>query len=471
VDYIFGFGVSLFDSCQIHTKRTNGYITASATPEYYEFGHVFKNCRLTTTPGISGIYLGRPWFPYANTIFYECWEPESIHAKGWKEWSGREETCIYREYNCFGPGSDTTQRSDFSTQLDISHADRYVTDTILAASNFPSDLGYMVDTAELMLLYRRFEESGYSDRADTILYAGRDSYPAYPEADWSPEYHSTIYSVIQSNAVPFLDSSYSKLNITGMLWDGNSLDGFRLDSTVYVVELPEGQTDFPVFEVVGEGVSTSTENPSAIPGNATVTATAGDRATGTSYKVYISSDSAWWSTLIEYIVLDYEDTIWIETGKEHYYSGLPHDITSIKSVKVKTKFPGQRYSSEKPGQIPGDVAVTVFAPNQSDSTVYKITVGVSSIISSVNHQQPAVKVYCNGANQITLQSEESIAGAVNFSLFDLSGRIVFEQNEINIASGKTSVETGNTKVPEGIYIYHIHNNSFRQSGKIIKTKK
>ena len=35
VDYIFGHTTTVFDSCQIHTERTGGYITAASTKEDY----------------------------------------------------------------------------------------------------------------------------------------------------------------------------------------------------------------------------------------------------------------------------------------------------------------------------------------------------------------------------------------------------------------------------------------------------
>jgi pectinesterase len=205
-DFIFGFGVTLFDSCQIHAVE-GGYLTASSTPQYYEFGHVFKDCRVTSDFDVSGgVYLGRPWFPYANTIFYECWLPEAVTPGGWQDWSGRGATCIYREYNNSGPGSDTTDRIDFAKQLDPSRADRYNIDTILAASNFPSGMGEVVDSMELWSMRNRFEASGYPARADTVLYAGRDYWPEYPTDDWSPAYYDSIYSIIREYTVPFMDS-------------------------------------------------------------------------------------------------------------------------------------------------------------------------------------------------------------------------------------------------------------------------
>jgi pectinesterase len=203
VDYIFGFGVTLFDSCQIHTID-DGYITAASTPQYYEFGYVFKDCWLTSkSTGSPDIYLGRPWFPYSNTIFFECWQTEDIFSVGWARWDGREQTCLYAEYNCSGPGFRPDRRVAFSEQLDPALAPRYQIDTIFAASNFPSDLGPEVDSIELWSMRDRFDASGYAQRADTILYAGRDFWPEYPTDDWSPVFYAPVHQVIKAYTQPF----------------------------------------------------------------------------------------------------------------------------------------------------------------------------------------------------------------------------------------------------------------------------
>lgn len=47
VDYIFGAATALFDRCELHNKRSRGYITAASTPEGTRFGYVFLDCRIT----------------------------------------------------------------------------------------------------------------------------------------------------------------------------------------------------------------------------------------------------------------------------------------------------------------------------------------------------------------------------------------------------------------------------------------
>ena len=52
----------------IHSKR-NSYVTAASTPKEAKYGYIFKHCKLTAEPGVDKVYLGRPWRPYAYTLF------------------------------------------------------------------------------------------------------------------------------------------------------------------------------------------------------------------------------------------------------------------------------------------------------------------------------------------------------------------------------------------------------------------
>ena len=125
VDYIFGHTTTFFDSCQIHTVRSSGYITAASTKEDYGFEYVFFNCRLTAPPDVKSVWLGRPWKLYAQTVFFQCIEYDNIRPTGWKTWDGRENTYYYAEYQCTGTGSDTTNRVDWGHQLSTADASRY----------------------------------------------------------------------------------------------------------------------------------------------------------------------------------------------------------------------------------------------------------------------------------------------------------------------------------------------------------
>ena len=77
----------LFTNC--YSKR-DSYITAASTPQSEEFGYVFKNCKLTAAPGVKKVYLGRPWRPYAATVFINCEFGNHIRPEGWHNWRNPE---------------------------------------------------------------------------------------------------------------------------------------------------------------------------------------------------------------------------------------------------------------------------------------------------------------------------------------------------------------------------------------------
>jgi pectinesterase len=71
VDFIFGTASAVFESCTIHSKG-KGYVTAHyRTSNEENTGFVFNRCRLTGE--VAGVYLGRPWRPYARVVFIESW--------------------------------------------------------------------------------------------------------------------------------------------------------------------------------------------------------------------------------------------------------------------------------------------------------------------------------------------------------------------------------------------------------------
>jgi pectinesterase len=154
VDYIYGWGITLFDSCQIHVIRDKGYMTAAATSKNYRFGFVFRTCKLTNSSAVSTYYLGRPWFPYAKTVFFTCNESAALNAAGWAAWAGREDSCYYREYKCTGGGSNTSRRVAFGKQLTDQEAKIYELDTIFSKNSSPQ--GPTADTAEVNAILRRF---------------------------------------------------------------------------------------------------------------------------------------------------------------------------------------------------------------------------------------------------------------------------------------------------------------------------
>lgn len=118
VDFIFGPSTAWFEDCTIHSKR-NSYVTAASTPKEAEYGYVFRHCKLTAAPDVTEVHLGRPWRPYAYTLFIECELGKHIVPAGWHNWrdSENEKTARYMEYKNTCEGADVSARVDWSRQL------------------------------------------------------------------------------------------------------------------------------------------------------------------------------------------------------------------------------------------------------------------------------------------------------------------------------------------------------------------
>ncbi|HTN38580.1 MAG TPA: pectinesterase family protein, partial [Arachidicoccus sp.] len=110
-DFIFGEATALFKKCIIKSL-SDSYITAAATTKRQHYGFVFDSCRLTSSPAVHKVYLGRPWRPYANVVFFHTWMGAHIRPEGWHNWGNKEneKTAFYAEYDNQGPGADISGR-------------------------------------------------------------------------------------------------------------------------------------------------------------------------------------------------------------------------------------------------------------------------------------------------------------------------------------------------------------------------
>lgn len=132
-DFIFGPATAWFERCIIHSRK-NSYITAASTVEDHEFGYVFNRCRLTAADGVESVYLGRPWRPYAATVFIRCELGSHILPEGWHNWDNpsNEKTARYAEYRNTGPGANTGTRVPWSRQLSRKEAKEYTVENVFA---------------------------------------------------------------------------------------------------------------------------------------------------------------------------------------------------------------------------------------------------------------------------------------------------------------------------------------------------
>lgn len=140
-DFIFGEATVVFQKCHIKSL-TNSFITAAATRPDQKFGYVFFDCKLTAAPGVKEAYLGRPWRPYAKTVFIRTEMGDHILPEGWNPWKGdlmfpdKEKTAFYGEYNSTGPGAVKQGRVSWSKQLSKREVKRYNLQEIFGSTDW-----------------------------------------------------------------------------------------------------------------------------------------------------------------------------------------------------------------------------------------------------------------------------------------------------------------------------------------------
>jgi pectinesterase len=135
-DFIFGEATVLFEYCTIKSL-SNSFITAAATSSQQKYGFVFLQCNLIAADNVTKVYLGRPWRPFAKTVFIQCTLGKHITPEGWNEWKGdamfpdKEKTIYYAEYNNIGEGAIIKNRVTWSKQLTKKESKKYTFNHIL----------------------------------------------------------------------------------------------------------------------------------------------------------------------------------------------------------------------------------------------------------------------------------------------------------------------------------------------------
>ncbi len=138
-DFIFGAATVVFERCTIQSKK-NSYITAASTTQAQPYGFVFINCKLIADEAAKKVYLGRPWRPYAKTVWINTEMGNHISPEGWHVWNQNEnhKTTFYAEHGSFGPGFVKESRVEWSKQLTKKEAKKYTLTNI-----FKGNIGWL----------------------------------------------------------------------------------------------------------------------------------------------------------------------------------------------------------------------------------------------------------------------------------------------------------------------------------------
>ncbi|CAA3011150.1 putative pectinesterase 11 [Olea europaea var. sylvestris] len=130
-DFICGNAASLFEKCHLHSlSKGNGAITAQHRQSPNEkTGFTFVNCKIS---GLKSALLGRPWGAYSRVVFALTYMSNVVLPQGWDDWGNpsKQRTSYYREYKCYGPGSGTSKRANWSRSLTSQEVKSYLKKSI-----------------------------------------------------------------------------------------------------------------------------------------------------------------------------------------------------------------------------------------------------------------------------------------------------------------------------------------------------
>ncbi|KAL2463302.1 putative pectinesterase 29 [Forsythia ovata] len=123
IDFIFGGGQSIYEECTLSfngetlNPGTEGFITAQGRDDPKDRGgFVFNKCNVT---GMGKTFLGRAWKSYSRVIFYNSFLSDIVIPQGWDAWNalGHENQLTFAEHQCYGSGSDVSNRVNWETTL------------------------------------------------------------------------------------------------------------------------------------------------------------------------------------------------------------------------------------------------------------------------------------------------------------------------------------------------------------------
>jgi len=137
-DFLFGDATVFLSRCSLLCKA-DSYIVAASTAKGRSNGFVLDSCTIRAAPGVKHVFLGRPWRPYAQTVYLNTLMGDFIAPLGWDNWRSKENesTAYYAEYNSKqmtgGSPVDLSKRAAWAHSLQPQEAEKYTPGNILGS--------------------------------------------------------------------------------------------------------------------------------------------------------------------------------------------------------------------------------------------------------------------------------------------------------------------------------------------------
>lgn len=142
IDFIWGFSTAYFYQSIIATNTPGACVAAmSRSSSTAAGGYVFDNCLVTYTSTYGSTYqdtyLGRPYSEYSRVVYMNSYLDKHINPAGWNVWSTsspQTEYVTFGEFNNTGPGSWSSSRASFATNLTAIQAEDYTLSNFIGST-------------------------------------------------------------------------------------------------------------------------------------------------------------------------------------------------------------------------------------------------------------------------------------------------------------------------------------------------
>jgi hypothetical protein len=132
VDFMWGTGSVYFQNCELKAATAGGYYTQIRNGQG-QGGYVFANSRLTSEPGVTGMYLARidpTVFPYSQVVYLNCAMGAHVLPAGWLLNNANVAPSVefweYGSTDLNGALLNVGQRAPFSRQLAAQEAAQWL---------------------------------------------------------------------------------------------------------------------------------------------------------------------------------------------------------------------------------------------------------------------------------------------------------------------------------------------------------
>lgn len=157
VDFIFGNGNAVFQSCTILAKKSqlqgqqNTYTAQGKFDKNQNTGLAFQDCNFDGTADLKSsvalypTFLGRPWKMYSTCVLLRPKLQAHIDPQGWLYWNYTNfglYTSFFAEYKSTGPASNRAKRVKWSHEIkDPKIANKYQALAFINGKGWLSKLG------------------------------------------------------------------------------------------------------------------------------------------------------------------------------------------------------------------------------------------------------------------------------------------------------------------------------------------